>query len=296
MTLGKKKPYAKGAVCPFAGRPYRFPPHTPPKTSCYLLKEKITELFLQKVIRRLVKKEVIPMKRIWIVFLALALLVLAGCCEKEPIAFSESKESRPLSVEVPVQSTEPDESTMFQQRLTESEDTAEEAVEAKTTEYVPAFSDIASDEKEAPSVNPPSSQPVEKPAEAADQGTVSQNEPEPIQEQEEPPAEEEQNPVVTEDPPTEPETPQEQPSEPDFNIGYWISYAKGVAAEKGLDLDPSAVDCWDNPITANPDCIYLERDINARLSRYAGDEDITAVWIWYESIGTNKYLIYIGYA
>lgn len=236
------------------------------------------------------------MKRIWIVFLALALLVLAGCGEKEPIAFSESKESRPLSVEVPVQSTEPDESTMLQQRLTESEDTAEEPVEAKTTEYVPAVSDIASDEKEAPSVKSPSSQPVEKPAEAADQGTVSQNEPEPIQEQEEPPAEEEQNPVVTEDPPTEPETPQEQPSEPDFDIGYWIGYAKGVAAEKGLDLDPSAVDCWDNPITANPDCIYLERDITARMSRYAGDEDITAVWIWYESIGTNKYLIYIGYA
>ena len=56
------------------------------------------------------------------------------------------------------------------------------------------------------------------------------------------------------------------------------------------------MECWDNPITANPDCIYLERDITARLSRYAGDEDITAVWIWYENIGTNKYLIYIGYA
>ena len=80
MTPGKKKPYAKGVVCPFAGRLYRFPPHTPPKTQYFLLlaERKIIELFLQKVIRRLVKKEVIPMKRIWIVVLTLALLVLAG--------------------------------------------------------------------------------------------------------------------------------------------------------------------------------------------------------------------------
>ena len=44
------------------------------------------------------------------------------------------------------------------------------------------------------------------------------------------------------------------------------------------------------------DCIYLERDINSRMSRYAKDEDITDVWIWYECVGTNSYLIYVGYA
>ena len=43
-------------------------------------------------------------------------------------------------------------------------------------------------------------------------------------------------------------------------------------------------------------CIYLERDISSRLNRYAKDEEITAVWIWYECIGTSSYLIYIGYA
>lgn len=84
--------------------------------------------------------------------------------------------------------------------------------------------------------------------------------------------------------------------EPTFDINYWISYAQGAAVSKGLTLESSAVDCWDNPITANPDCIYLERDINSRMSRYAKDEDITDVWIWYECIGANKYLIYIGYA
>lgn len=92
------------------------------------------------------------------------------------------------------------------------------------------------------------------------------------------------------------ETEPEFEPEPPFDINYWISYAQGVAVSKGLTLESSAVDCWDNPITANPDCIYLERDINSRMSRYAKDEDITDVWIWYECIGTNSYLIYVGYA
>ena len=93
-----------------------------------------------------------------------------------------------------------------------------------------------------------------------------------------------------------PVTPVEIELEPSFDINYWISYAQGAAVSKGLTLESSAVDCWDNPITANPDCIYLERDINSRMSRYAKDEDITDVWIWYECIGTNSYLIYVGYA
>ena len=102
--------------------------------------------------------------------------------------------------------------------------------------------------------------------------------------------------IAEQAPESEPEPEPEPTPEPAFDIAYWISYARGVASSKGLNLDSSAVDCWDNPITANPDCIYLERDISARLCRYAGDEDITDVWIWYECIGTNKYLIYIGYA
>ena len=84
--------------------------------------------------------------------------------------------------------------------------------------------------------------------------------------------------------------------EPAFDIEYWISYAKSTAVNLGLTLENSATDCWDNPITAKPTCIYLERDISSRLNRYAKDEEITAVWIWYECVGTSSYLIYIGYA
>ena len=93
---------------------------------------------------------------------------------------------------------------------------------------------------------------------------------------------------------TEPETTSEP--KPAFDIDCWISYAKSTAVSLGLTLDSSATDCWDNPITAKPTCIYLERDINSRLNRYAKDEEITAVWIWYECVGTGSYLIYIGYA
>lgn len=103
------------------------------------------------------------------------------------------------------------------------------------------------------------------------------------------PAEEPSVPAISEPEPT-PET------EPVFDIDCWISYAKSTAVSLGLTLDSSATDCWNNPITAKPTCIYMERDINSRLNRYAKDEEITAVWIWYECIGTSSYLIYIGYA
>ena len=124
-----------------------------------------------------------------------------------------------------------------------------------------------------------------------------------------PSSEEDEQPPVIPEKPEKIESPKEEPSvpaitepeptskpEPTFDIEHWISYAKSMAVSLGLTLDSSATDCWDNPIIAKPTCIYLERDINSRLNRYAKDEEITAVWIWYECVGTGSYLIYIGYA
>ena len=124
-----------------------------------------------------------------------------------------------------------------------------------------------------------------------------------------PSSEEAEQPPVIPEKPEKIESPKEEPSvpaitepeptsepEPTFDIEHWISYAKSTAVSLGLTLDHSATDCWDNPITAKPTCIYLERDISSRLNRYAKDEEITAVWIWYECVGTSSYLIYIGYA
>ena len=113
--------------------------------------------------------------------------------------------------------------------------------------------------------------------------------------------ENEQAPVIPEKP-EKIESPKEEPSvpaitepeptsepEPTFDIEHWISYAKSTAVSLGLTLDSSATDCWDNPITAKPTCIYLERDISSRLNRYAKDEEITAVWIWYECKTHSRY-------
>ena len=137
-----------------------------------------------------------------------------------------------------------------------------------------------------------SSEPVSAPTESnapaseeAKQSPVLPDKPEKT----ESPKEEPSVPAITEPEPT-PET------EPAFDIEHWISYAKSTAVSLGLTLDSSATDCWDNPISAEQGCIYLERDINSRLKRYAEDKSITDVWIWYECVGTDKYLIYIGYA
>ena len=95
------------------------------------------------------------------------------------------------------------------------------------------------------------------------------------------------------------ETPPESVTEPpkaEFDVNCWISFATTYALQIGLEIDPTAVDCWDNPTTANADCIYLERDLTHRLDRDNRDDDITAVNIWAESLGNGNYLIYIAYA
>ena len=92
---------------------------------------------------------------------------------------------------------------------------------------------------------------------------------------------------------TEPELTEKPAS---FDIDHWIAYARSYAESKGLVLSDTAVECWDNPIRAGAHCIYLERDIQSRLDRYARDEDITDVWIWAEATGSDCYDIYIGYA
>ena len=96
--------------------------------------------------------------------------------------------------------------------------------------------------------------------------------------------------------PTKEITPESETPQFEFDVQYWISFAKEYAVSVGLILDSEAVSCWDNPIGAGAHCIYLERDIKSRLNRYAKDDDITDVWIWAEPVGDDFYDIYIGYA
>ncbi len=96
--------------------------------------------------------------------------------------------------------------------------------------------------------------------------------------------------------PTEPEPEPTQPAQPEFDVSYWVSYAKSYAQSIGLELDSEAVSCWDNPIIASANSKYLERDLCGMLDKYSRDADITAVWIWAEPRTDASWDIYIGYA
>lgn len=211
-----------------------------------------------------------------LILCALLLAALLSGCAAEPsqgqTAGNTSKaptpqEGTPASFE-PV-STEPN-------APTEAVDPADSMLNEDKRDSSPSFS---SEPVSAPTEsNAPSS-------EENEQAPVIPEKPEKI----ESPKEEPSVPAITEPEPT-------SVPEPTFDIEHWISYAKSTAVSLGLTLENSATECWDNPITADQGCIYLERDINSRLKRYAEDESITDVWIWYECIGTGSYLIYIGYA
>lgn len=246
----------------------------------YQLKEKIGSDIIEEdqVHSYNMRKTVIgghPMKKLLILCVLLLAALLSGCAA-EPLQGQTTgntpkaptpQEETPASFE-PV-STEPN---------------------APTVAVDPADSMPNEDKHESgPAI---SSEPVSAPTESNAPASEEAKQPPVIPEKPEKtecPKEEPSVPAITEPEPT-PET------EPAFDIEHWISYAKSTAVSLGLTLDSSATDCWDNPISAEQDCIYLERDISSRLKRYAEDESITDVWIWYECIGTGSYLIYIGYA
>ena len=205
-----------------------------------------------------------------IAVLVLLALSLSGCANVD-----RSEVSAPSSQETVM--AEPAQSTVPQEQATVSvsgstEVPAEITAEPEPVETKPEVSTPAKEE------TPPT---VSSPTETT---PPKASEPEP---QEEP----------TETLPQEPEPPAaEEPTEPAFDIQTWIDYAKTYAESVGLRLESSAVDCWDNPISAGAHCSYPERDIQSRLNRYARDEDITDVWIWAEARSDGKYDLYIGYA
>lgn len=207
---------------------------------------------------------------------ALLLSVLLSGCAAEPLQGQTAgntpkaptpQEGTPASFE-PV-STEPN-------APTEAVDPADSMPNEDKHESGPAIS------------SEPVSAPTESNAPSSEENEQSPVIPEKL-DKTECPKEEPSVPVITEPEPT-PEP------EPAFDIEHWISYAKSTAVSLGLTLENSATECWDNPIIADQGCIYLERGINSRLKRYAEDESITDICIWYECIGTGSYLIYIGYA
>ena len=222
------------------------------------------------------------MKKIIILLLA---LLMSACSAKKPLETLSS----------------------MQTELTTETIVAETAAPEETTEPIPKETEpvieIPKTETTAPSATEP---PEQKPVTDTTTETIAEAPIAPIKaETTTKLPETPKTPIETveEDKPTElpetVETPSESVTEPpkaEFDVNYWISFAKAYALQIGLEIDETAVNCWDNPPTANADCIYLERDLTHRLDRYNRDDDITAVNIWAESLGNGNYLIYIAYA
>ncbi|MBS5733226.1 MAG: hypothetical protein KHW87_00785 [Clostridiales bacterium] len=233
----------------------------------------------------------IKMKRYALLLTGLIFLSLAGCENKEPLQTITDNPSSVSASSDTAPAAEPSEDIPASPPV---------SAESKPAENVPETQQHA-EETEAPSKPSGTEYAAEEKEPAQTEETTNFVSPAPPPKEAEP---QKPNPVPTQPPVEEPpqskppqETvPPEEPTVPDFNIQTWIDYAKDYAVSVGLRLESSAVDCWDNPITAGPHSLYLERDIQSRLNRYARDEDITDVWIWAEEHSDGNYDLYIGYA
>lgn len=204
-----------------------------------------------------------------IVVLVLLALSFSGCANAD--YFDGTPSSEETAMTEPVLSTAPQERTTVS--VSESTEIfAESTAEPETVEIPPEVSIPVADHAKLPTES-------------------SAMEPAPPKASEPPPAAPTDPPMQETEPPAA-----EEPAEPKFDIQTWIDYTKAYAESVGLRPESTAVDCWDTPIDADADCIYLERDICSRLNRYAADETITDIWVWCEAVGTNSYLLYIGYA
>lgn len=258
-------------------------------------------------------------KHILPILLVLLMVLLVGCSQTKELPqdteissssvgeFSELKQDESLTDEPSVTLTESTASSTENDVVTEPTESRENKDKKPTSSSVSKPTEKPENPPETSKTEPTQSQtekaePEKKPTETQAVKQPEEKIPETTKPDTTQPSTEQTKP--TEDPKPEPkpepesETQAPETTEPPkaFDIGYWVGYAKNYAQSKGLVLDAAAVDCWDNPIRAGSHCIYLERDIQSRLNRYANDEDITDVWIWAESVGNDCYDIYIGYA
>lgn len=232
--------------------------------------------------------------KIAVLFLIAILCLTSGCSNTSHIAEQPAPVSSSESNKAPYQSE-------TAQATEKTEVDRPQSTELQTSNRVADFpasvSESDTQTTEVPDQAEHSTAVLSPPSEPEKKTDESERRPETAapteKEQPTPPATEEPKPV---DQPQPTEPPKQEPTEPAFDISYWISFAKSYAESVGLTLNSEAVYCWDNPIDADAGCVYLERDIQSRLNRYAVDADITDVWVWYESVSAGSYLIYIGYA
>lgn len=226
--------------------------------------------------------------KIAVLFLIVLLCLTSGCSNTSHIAEQPAPVSSSGSNEAPSQAetAQATEKTEVEQpRSTEPKD------DDHSAEATVSVSESDTQTTEVPDQADHSTAVLPQPSEPEKKTDESERRPETAA-----PTEKEQPTSPATEESTPPEPPKEELTEPVFDIDYWISFAKSYAESIGLALDSGAVYCWDNPIAAGVKCKYTERDIRGYLDRYAKDDEITDVWIWYEQTGSGSYEIYIGYA
>lgn len=224
--------------------------------------------------------------KIAVILLAVFLCLTTGCNNASHIAETPDPISSSDSNIVPSEAE-----TAQAEKKTEVDrpQSTESQTDSRAAENLASVSESDTQTTEVPDQADHSTAVLPQPSESEKKTDESERRPETAA-----PTEKEQpTPLATEGPkPVD----QPQPTEPAFDISYWIGFAKSYAESVGLALNSEAVYCLDNPIDADAGCIYLERDIQSRLNRYAADAEITDVWVWYEPVSAGSYLIYIGYA
>ena len=211
----------------------------------------------------------------------LIILSLTGCGADK---INDGSESGAISTESSITATVTDST---------SEPTAESSL--------PAESEIKTDESTAEKEKAESTAPADsgrkadtaKPAET-ELPTVPPKQTEPPKVTEPPKSKPDETPKSVDSTPTE--TAKPESAGPQFDINYWIEFARKYAENIGLAINPEAVSCWDNPIIAGPNSKYLERDIKARMNRYKNVEGFTDIWVWAEPDENGNYRLFIGYA
>lgn len=204
----------------------------------------------------------------------LIILSLTGCGADK---INDGSESGAISTESSITATVTDST---------SEPTAESSLHAGTESTTKSTAEKEKAESTAPADSGRKAD-TAKPAE-----TESPTEPPKVTEP--PESKPTESPKSVDPTPTETEKP--KPANPQFDINYWIEFARKYAENIGLAINPEAVSCWDNPIIAGPNSKYLERDIKTRMNRYKNVEGFTDIWVWAEPDENGNYRLFIGYA
>lgn len=232
------------------------------------------------------------MKKARIIAVIVALIVsLSGCANTDhPQTIQDSSGIETVTSEAYERTKPEDRSSASISESKESATNSTTTVKAEIESEQAENSQPAAEQNPAPGAQSPQTAVPNNTPKAVE--PTPEPKPTPTQQPTPPPAEE--TPKVEQ--PQENTPVPEEPAVPEFNIQTWIDYAKTYAVSVGLRLESSAVDCWDNPITAGAYSACLERDITGRLDRYSRDEDITDVWIWAQARSDGSYDLYIGYA